>query len=138
MADWYVYQHDAAPLGPISTELLADAIVAARISPEAWVAAPGGPRWIRALDVPVIARLVKKMPHLDPGPAPKRRDSGLRLMPKDLIPAATPALGVMAIRDDDFPPPTDPMAPSSLPTRPMIYRGGDTLESAGNERRKRK
>ena len=136
MADWYVYQHDAAPLGPLSTELLADAILACRISPETWVAAPGGPRWIRALDVPVIARLVKKMPELDRPPS-RRRDSGLRLMPKDLIPSATPALGVMAIRDD-FPPPTDPMAPSSLPTRPGIYRGGDTLESAGNERRKRK
>jgi hypothetical protein len=132
VADWYVYQHDAEPLGPISTELLADAILGGRVSPESWVAAPGGPKWVRALDVPVIARLVKSIPI-----TPRRRDSGLRIVPQDLVPSATPALGIMAIRDD-FPPPTDPMAPSSLPTRPGVYLGGDTLESAGNGRRKRK
>lgn len=129
MADWYVYQHDAAPLGPISTELLSDAILAGRISPESWVAAPGGPKWIRALDVPVIARVVNSV-----SLAPRRRDSGLRFVPKELVPAATPALGIAAIRDD-LPPPTEPMSASSLPTKPASYRGGDTLESAGNDRR---
>jgi hypothetical protein len=141
LADWYVYQHDAAPLGPLSTELLADAILNGRLSPETWVAAPGGPRWIRALDVPVIADLVRKLPSTPP----PRRDSGLRLMPKDFLPSATPALGVPAVYDAhdvydvyEVAPPTEPMAPSSLPTRPGFYTGGDTLESAGNERRRRK
>ena len=76
MADWYVYQHDGDPLGPWSTDTVADAILAGKLAPDVWVAAPGGPRWLRALDVPVIGRLVEGMPT-----KPKRRDSGLRLIP---------------------------------------------------------
>lgn len=136
MADWYVYQYDAAPMGPLSTELVADAIAAGRLSPEIWVAAPGGPRWLRALDVPVIARLVRGLPE-----GPRRRDSGLRMMPKALArePAPTPAIGVFIPRFDDAPP-TDPMPTSSVPTRPGVVPvgGGDTLESAGNERKRRR
>lgn len=75
MADWYVYQHDADPLGPWSTDAVAEAILAGRLAPDVWVAAPGGPRWLRALDVPVIGRLVEGIP------TRPRRDSGLRLMP---------------------------------------------------------
>lgn len=76
MADWYVYQHDGDPLGPWSTDTIADAILASKLAPDVWVAAPGGPRWLRALDVPVIGRLVDGLPT-----KPTRRDSGLRLMP---------------------------------------------------------
>lgn len=75
MADWYVYQHDGDPLGPWSTDTVAEAILAGRLAPDVWVAAPGGPRWLRALDVPVIGRLV------DGIPTKPRRDSGLRIMP---------------------------------------------------------
>ncbi len=83
MADWYVYQHDADPVGPWSTEKVADAILAGKLAPDVWVAAPGGPRWLRALDVPVIARLVDGIPT-----TPRRRDSGLRFMPR--VHAAAP------------------------------------------------
>jgi hypothetical protein len=76
VADWYVYQHDGDPLGPWSTDTIADAILAGKLAPDVWVAAPGGPRWLRALDVPVIGRLVDGIPT-----KPRRRDSGLRLIP---------------------------------------------------------
>jgi hypothetical protein len=75
LADWYVYQHDGDPLGPLSTDTVADAILAGKLAPDVWVAAPGGPRWLRALDVPVIGRLVEGIP------TRPRRDSGLRLIP---------------------------------------------------------
>ena len=75
MADWYVYQHDGDPLGPWSTDTVANAILAGKLAPDVWVAAPGGPRWLRALDVPVIGRLVEGIP------TRPRRDSGLRLIP---------------------------------------------------------
>ncbi len=75
MADWYVYQHDGDPLGPWSTDSVAESILAGKLAPDVWVAAPGGPRWLRALDVPVIGRLV------DGIPTKPRRDSGLRFMP---------------------------------------------------------
>jgi hypothetical protein len=75
LADWYVYQHDGEPLGPWSTDSVADAILAGKLAPDVWVAAPGGPRWLRALDVPVIGRLVEGIP------TRPRRDSGLRLIP---------------------------------------------------------
>lgn len=75
LADWYIYQHDGDPLGPWSTDAVAEAILAGGLAPDVWVAAPGGPRWLRALDVPVIGRLV------DGIPTKPRRDSGLRIMP---------------------------------------------------------
>lgn len=75
MADWYVYQHDGDPLGPWSTTAVAEAILAGMLAPDVWVAAPGGPRWLRALDVPVIGRQVEGVP------TKPRRDSGARLIP---------------------------------------------------------
>jgi hypothetical protein len=99
LADWYVYQHDGDPLGPWSTATIADAILAGKLAPDVWVAAPAGPRWLRALDVPVIGRLVEGIPT-----KPKRRDSGLRLMPAayrtDLD---VPAFGttMMMVTDDE-------------------------------------
>ena len=75
MADWYVYQHDGDPLGPWSTDAVGHAILAGKLAPDVWVAAPGGPRWLRALDVPVIGQLVEGIP------TRPRRDSGMRLMP---------------------------------------------------------
>lgn len=83
MADWYVYQHDGDPLGPWSTDTVADAILGGKLAPDVWVAAPGGPRWLRALDVPVIGRLVEGIP------TRPRRDSGLRFIPAAFLPDAT-------------------------------------------------
>jgi hypothetical protein len=80
LADWYVYQHDGEPLGPLSTDAIADAILVGSLPPDVWVAAPGGPRWLRALDVPVIGKLVEGVPT-----RPRRRDSGLRLTPPALV-----------------------------------------------------
>ena len=98
MADWYVYQHDGDPLGPWSTDTIAEAILAGKLAPDIWVAAPGGPRWLRALDVPVIGRLVDGIPT-----KPKRRDSGLRLMPAAYRTDARPAFGstMMMVTDDE-------------------------------------
>ena len=99
MADWYVYQHDGDPLGPWSTDAIADAILAGKFAPDVWVAAPGGPRWLRALDVPVIGRLVDGIPT-----KPKRRDSGLRLMPAAYATeSGMPAFGstMMMVADDE-------------------------------------
>lgn len=105
MADWYVFQHDTAHLGPYSTEVVANAILAGRLSPEVWVAAPGGLRWLRALDVPVIAQLVDGMP--------TRRRSGMQLVTpqpqshtptRPLWPSARTSLRgtVMLVRDDEI------------------------------------
>jgi hypothetical protein len=93
VADWYVYQHDGDPHGPWSTDTVANEILTGKLAPDVWVAAPGGPRWLRALDVPVIARLVDGMPT-----KPRRRDSGLRLVPPAFraevaTPASTPKVG---------------------------------------------
>lgn len=99
MADWYVYQHDGDPLGPWSTDTIADAILAGKLAPDVWVAAPGGPRWLRALDVPVIGRVVDGIPT-----KPKRRDSGLRLMPAAYrTDSGMPAFGstMMMVADDE-------------------------------------
>lgn len=99
MADWYVYQHDGDPLGPWSTDTVADAILAGKLAPDVWVAAPGGPRWLRALDVPVIGQLVEGIP------TRPRRDSGLRLMPGAFTTndSGSPAFGstMMMVKDDE-------------------------------------
>jgi hypothetical protein len=99
LADWYVYQHDGDPLGPWSTDTIADGILAGKLAPDVWVAAPGGPRWLRALDVPVIGRLVDGIPT-----KPKRRDSGLRLMPAAFgSESGMPAFGstMMMVTDEE-------------------------------------
>ena len=86
MADWYVYQHDGDPLGPWSTDAVAEAMLAGKLAPDVLVAAPGGSKWLRALDVPVIARLVEGIPT-----KPRWRDSGLRLVPGEVRGADEPA-----------------------------------------------
>jgi len=93
LADWYVYQHDGDPLGPWATDAVADAILAGKLAPDVWVAAPGGPRWLRALDVPVIAGLVEGLP------TKPRRESGLRLMPAAAV-SGEPTM--MIVRDDEL------------------------------------
>ena len=101
MSDWYVYQHDGAHFGPWSTEHIAQEILAGRLSSEVWVAAPGGPRWLRALDVPAISRVTSGA--LTPR---RRRDSGLRIVPGAFTQTALnqPSFGstVMMVRDDEL------------------------------------
>ncbi len=62
MADWYVYQPGGAHLGPFSTETVAHAILAGRLPEGVHVGAPGGARWVAAMDVPVISRAVSGAP----------------------------------------------------------------------------
>ena len=99
MADWYVYQHDGDPLGPWPTEKVAEEILSGRLSPDVWVAAPGGARWLRALDIPAIGQLVEGIPT-----PPRRRDSGLRLMPGVVPTGEIPQYDgtMMMVRDDEI------------------------------------
>lgn len=131
MADWYVYQHDGDPLGPWSTDTVADAILAGKLAPDVWVAAPGGPRWLRALDVPVIGRLVEGIP------TRPRRDSGLRLIPNpyalDASPRATGESTMMIVDDAEVAlSDSEASAISSAPTavRPPLTRRGGADETA--------
>jgi len=120
MADWYVYQHDGDPLGPWSTDTIADAILAGKLAPDVWVAAPGGPRWLRALDVPVIGRLVDGIPT-----KPRRRDSGLRLMPAAYrTDSGIPAFGstMMMVDDDEVELSAIVSSNAPLKTAPMTAR----------------
>lgn len=100
MADWYVYQHDGDPLGPWSTAAVAEAMLGGKLAPDVLVAAPGGARWLPALDVPVIAKLVEGIPT-----KPRTRDSGLRLIPGGYTAShdGEPQFGstMMIVRDDE-------------------------------------
>lgn len=126
MADWYVYQHDGDPLGPWSTETVADAILAGKLAPDVWVAAPGGPRWLRALDVPSISKLVEGIPT-----RPRRRDSGLRLMPGVVPTGQMPEFSgtMMMVNDDELIPSSNvvssPLPESSTPDPDPVTRRSD-------------
>ncbi len=98
MADWFVYQPDGVHLGPFSTEIIAAAIMSARLSRQVWLGAPGGHRWLRALDVPVIASMLASYP-IDPS------RSKLRILPG--LPSAENApppfhSTVMMVTDDEI------------------------------------
>ena len=134
LSDWYVFQLDAAALGPWSTEVVADAILSGNLAPDIWVASPGGQRWVRALEVPVIASIVQGNPT-----RPKRFDSGMRSIPGLLAPdpgSGEPpstvkrlddtlemtSLPAMSVRlppesdEEDPPPARAPLPPPSTPT----------------------
>lgn len=123
MADWYVYQHDAAPLGPWSTDVVAQSILSGKLSPETWVAAPGGAKWTRALDIPVIAALVG-------GTETPRRPSqpGIRMVPGTF--QGDFGGTVMMVSDDEL----EVAAESGEKTQIQggYPGGGETLESVGN------
>ena len=59
---WLVYQVDGAPLGPIATEDIADAILTGKLAPDTLVSAPAASKWLRATAVPVIATLLEGSP----------------------------------------------------------------------------
>lgn len=131
MADWYVYQHDGEYLGPWPTETVAHEILSGKLSPDVWVAAPASERWVKATDIPVIARLIEGLPTL---PKPKRRDSGMFLRTLDDIESAAQTLKLPAIRPEEDTP-TDPgMPPISPWPQPTPT---PTLESTGNRRRRK-
>lgn len=133
MADWYVYQHDGEYLGPWPTETVAHEILNGKLSPEVWVAAPGSERWVRATDIPVIARLIEGLPTM---PKPKRRDSGMFLRTLDDVESAAQTLKMPAIRADEDPP-TDPGMPPVSPPPTPTPTFTSTLESSGNRRRRK-
>lgn len=123
MAEWYVYHHDGESLGPWTTEAIADAIRAGKLTREVWIAPPGGPRWLRAVDVPRIARLIASLDR-------PKRESGLRLVPgapvllsRSMIVAdedgvlETRKMPVVRASEDDLP--TEPTLPS-VPTTPTL------------------
>ena len=128
MADWFVYQHDGDYLGPWPTETVAHEILNGKLGPEVWVAAPGSERWVRAMDIPVIARLIEGLPTV---PKPKRRDSGMFLRTiDDGVDSAAQTLKMPVLRaEDDLP--TDPGVPPPSPNPTP------TLESTGNRRRRK-
>lgn len=121
MADWYVYQHDGDPLGPWSTETVADAILAGKLAPDVWVAEPGGPRWLRALDVPSIGRLVEGIP------TKPRRDSGLRLVPGVIPTGEVPVFSgtMMMVKDDELLPESSTPEPDPVTHRSDVVRYED-------------
>jgi hypothetical protein len=151
LAVWYVYRHEAQHLGPLSTEDVAEAILAGRLAPDVWVAAPGGPRWLRALDVPVISQLIDGLPTRKRG---ARRDSGLRIVPgiHASTPAGLPQFGstVMMVNEEELvevieipstrrhgtpevpdAPPTEPSAFDPFTTDPAEYGSTPTGEKRG-------
>jgi hypothetical protein len=135
LSDWYVYQHDGDPLGPWTTHAVAEAILAGKLAPDVWVAAPGGRGWLRALDVPVIGALVEGVP------TKPRRDSGLRIIPGAFTTdAGQPDFGstMMIVKDDELQTPEDPAttrkgpAPlrdtTEMPERPAMSVRETTME----------
>lgn len=150
-SEWYVYRIDGPPIGPLSARSVADAILAGSLPPDCWVCAPGGPRWLRAIAVPVIARLIEGVPT-------RRRASGLRMVtaPMPSSPTVTSAQPLPKKLDETIKttnepepspePPTmrsgPPRGPDGFPIPPPPpssssptpgYRGGDTLESPFDE-----
>jgi hypothetical protein len=159
LADWYVYQHDGDPLGPWSTDAIAEAILTGTLAPDVWVAAPGGPRWLRALDVPVIGRMVEGVPT-----RPRGRESGLRFIPTTQLspvkslpevgPGDTAPMPPITVPGKDFfgtwkadydlaradgspkeDPSTDPIPPSGTTPAPPTRR--DLAEAPGSESQRR-
>jgi hypothetical protein len=124
LADWYVYQHDGDPLGPWSTDAVAEAILAGKLTPDVWVAAPGAAHWLRALDVPSIGALVEGIP------TKPRRDSGLRLIPGAFTSeGGRPDFGstMMIVKDDELVVQDDPATTrrgphdtAEMPERPAM------------------
>jgi hypothetical protein len=164
-SEWLVYRLEGAPLGPLSTKTLAEAILAGTLPQDVWVAAPGGTKWLRAIDVPVIAALLQGLPTRRP------RESGMRMvtapLPRAPLPkAAPPPKAALPPKIDDtirmrdgIPVEDDPIVssnspitvrsteprgpdgfpippPSSTPTPPSGYQAGETIESPGTPRKR--
>ncbi len=155
-SEWFVYRADCAPLGPLRTVDIADAILAGRLSPDTWIAAPGSSQWVSAMNVPDIARLVDGMPT-------RRHDSGMRVirggerLPPRPIPNTDPPPATLSAPPstqdesvpterapaprgpDGFPLPPPSSSPTPPGTRPptTYVGGGETLESVGASRKKK-
>ncbi len=127
MSHWYVYRGDEPPLGPWTTETVAENILSGTLAPDTWVAAPAGSKWLRARDVPVIAALVDGSPttRARGGAAIAQAPDTFRTPPPLPPPVGSPIIEVITVPKADPP-----------DTRSAYYGGGDTLESPGNERRR--
>lgn len=74
-SEWFIYRSDGPPAGPVSTRSVAEAILTGELPPDCWLAAPHGKRWLRAVDVPVVANVLngsateKALPITTPMPA---------------------------------------------------------------------
>lgn len=145
MADWFVYQHDGKHLGPLSTEAVADAILTGKLRPDVWVGAPGGSRWLRALDVPVIAERIDSVPTARPDSGVVRSivlssraiDSGSAGGTVPMAPPLAPPRGAETERSLLPEPSGVPSSQTALHPQRPIYRGAETLESAPDPPRRR-
>lgn len=114
-SEWFVYQVGGAPLGPLSTRVIVDAMLAGKLPLDVFVAAPGSMRWLRATEVPVIVRLFDG--------APTRR----QLVTEPLL-AVAPSASVAPPQDgsprsaspEDLPP-NDPTTPDLSPISPSMF-----------------
>lgn len=125
LAHWYVYRGGEGPLGPWTTEVIAEGILTGTLAPDAWVAAPGGAKWLRASEVPVIARLLDGQP--------TRRGGGAAVLPDTHRTPAAPVPREVEI----IVAPSRPASDDAVTPEAPYYGGGDTLESPGNDRRRR-
>lgn len=130
MADWLVYQEGGAHLGPWPAGVIAQGIAHGRLPEGIFVALPGGPRWLRAIDLPLIAQLVNAVaakPFADGAPAKPNmsafaatmnlNEDDLELSDVHLTTAATPAVS-------SIPPPLPNALRSTmvLPSSPPLPR----------------
>jgi hypothetical protein len=96
--DWYVYQGEGNPVGPLTADLIARGIIAGKVSREAFVACQGDAQWLgvmltpeitQALEAlersgaPVPPRPINTIPPAPPPPADEK--------PEDLKPLFEPA-----------------------------------------------
>jgi hypothetical protein len=81
---WFVFQPNGPPIGPLPTEVIAQAILAGTYPPDVCVAAPGGNKWLRALDVPNIARLIQSAPTRRKAEAETRSERMSEMVPRKL------------------------------------------------------
>jgi hypothetical protein len=112
MADWFVYQAGGAHLGPYNSERVAQGIITGQFPESIYVGAPGGARWLRAMDVPVIARLVGR--ETQPFYAQERPPT-----PPQFLAAVPP----LASTTSAPPPPRATPLPAPLPVRVTPFPG---------------
>ncbi len=138
MADWLVYQEGGAHLGPFAAEVIAQGIAQGRLPEGIFVALPGGPRWLRAIDLPLIAQLVNAAsasPITDGAPAQPTmsafaatmnlNEDDVELSDVHVTTAATPAVS-------SIPPPLPNALRSTmvLPSSPPLPLADQKIDSA--------
>jgi hypothetical protein len=98
MTEWYVYQPNGEHIGPVSTELLARAMVGGKIPPDAHIGAKGDAHWQVIAEVAEIQAAVAAYNQQAPAPVSQ--------MPATIPPA---------------PPPTQTIPPTpTIPPAPLV------------------